>query len=128
MQNITLSRRMYAQYVGTVRGNEKTTRKQAHRKMTRNAALAISSPHFNDKGKVIGTHYRYGCLHFIVANNGGVVWLRNHSVAPKGWKRDNVRYIELNKELGIQDDITPQGLAERDTYYARGKEREVVFA
>lgn len=105
---ISLSRFMYKQYKEIVIGNEDTSHKQANLKMRRNAQLAATS--VRPDGSI---HYKYGCLHFIVANNK-VVWMSNNMKPEDGWKRDNRLYLKLSKELGIEEDVTMLDLVVRD--------------
>lgn len=125
MKNLKLSRKMYEKYCETVKDNEGISKKQAELKMTRNAILAFSSERHNKS-----THYKYGGLHFIVAN-GNIVWMRNYCTPQEGWKRNNWLYIKLNKVLGIEDDTTLFQLYKKDlTYkykqYKRNKAKKVM--
>lgn len=104
MRKLQLTNKTYQEYKETVKGNETTSRKQAELKMTRNMQLAHKSKRAQE-----GEHYKYGCLHFIVAK-GKVVWIQNNNKPEKGWKKDIKRYLELNKELGIESDETYIGL------------------
>lgn len=92
--------KLYKQYKNTVDGNENISRKQASLKMYRNMQLAHKSKRSDES-----YHYKYGCLHFIVAHNE-IVWMQNGCKPHKGWKRDNKMYLKLNKELGIESDET----------------------
>lgn len=118
MKKLKMDRRIYNEYVTTVQNNEDTSLEQAQLKMTRNAQLAIVSPRRNTRGVITSTHYRYGSLQFIVNKKDKIVWMQNYTGHPKGWKRDNKRYLELNKELGIEEDVTMFDLIKRDVYYA----------
>lgn len=95
-----LSGKMYKQYKETVKGNENTSHEQAKLKMWRNMLLASASR--RDRAS---SHFKYGCLHFIVAN-GKVVWMQNECKPERGWRRNNKKYLELNRELGIESDET----------------------
>ena len=117
MKKLKMPYHIYQQYKNTVKDNEDITQQQAELKMTRNAQLALATirekeSRRNSKKKV-STHYQYGCLHFIVAD-GRVVWMRNNSKAPKGWKRDNKLYLKLNSDLGINENVTMFDLIKRD--------------
>jgi len=103
-----LPKNVYKIYRETVKGNEDTSYDQASRKMYRNMLLAYKSERPDGSH-----HYKYGCLHFNVANNK-VVWMRNNNTPQKGWKRNNREYIRLNKELGINDEQTLLGLLLRE--------------
>ena len=118
MNKLKMGRDIYAQYKSTVQNNESTTLEQAQLKMTRNAQLALVSPRPNTRGVVHSTHYKYGSLHFIVNKKDKIVWMRNYSGNPKGWKRDNKLYLKLNKDLGIEENTTHLDLIKRDIYYA----------
>lgn len=108
MQKLSLAKGIYQQYKTTVEGNEETTVQQAGLKMTRNMQLAHES-----KRPDGSSHYRYGCLHFIVANDT-VVWMQNNCKPQKNWKRNNKLYLKLNKELGIKENVTMIDLVVRD--------------
>lgn len=110
MRPLKLSQKVYKQYKSTVRGNEDISFEQAELKFLRNMSLSVLSS--RPKGK--GTYCQYGDLHFIVSEKDVVVWMKNRCPSPKGWKRNNKRYLELNKVLGIEDDITMLGLIARD--------------
>ncbi|WP_144509890.1 hypothetical protein [Bacillus sp. FJAT-22090] len=97
---LALSKGIYRLYTATVNGNENTTHRQTILKMKRNIQLAHQSE--RPDGSI---HYKYGSLHFIVAN-GRVVWMQNNCKPEKGWKRDDHLYLKLNKELGIEEDVT----------------------
>lgn len=112
MKNLKLSRKMYDQYMATVKDNKGITKEQAELKMTRNAILGVTQV----RAKKDSTYNMYGGLHFIVAN-GNIVWMKNHCGTPKGWTRNNRLYIKLNKELGINDDITLLELYKKDLTY-----------
>lgn len=112
MTKLTMTNNVYRQYKSVVKDNETTTKEQANLKMTRNAELAVASVRPNGKG----THYSYGKLQFIVNEQGTVVWMKNHCKTPVGWKRDNVKYLKLNRELGIDDDRNMLDLVSRDVY------------
>lgn len=103
-----LPKSIYKIYKETVKGSENISYDQASRKMYRNMLLAHKSERPDGS-----CHYKYGCLHFIVAN-GRVVWIRNNSSPQEDWKRDNKEYIKLNRELGIEDNYTLLGLTLRD--------------
>lgn len=100
MQTLTLAKGIYTQYRKNVQESENDSLEQVRRKMTRNMQLAHRT--VRENGSI---YYKYGCLHFIVAK-GMVVWLQNNSKPEKGWKRDDKKYLELTKELGIESDAT----------------------
>lgn len=106
-QKLALSKGIYHQYTATVNGNENTSHHQAVLKFKRSIQLA----HQNERpdGSI---HYKYGSLHFIVAN-GIVVWMRNNCKPEPGWKRDDHLYVKLSEELGIEDALTLCGLKSR---------------
>lgn len=91
---------LYKQYKNTVSGNENISRKQATLKMYRNMQLAYKSKRSDGS-----CHYKYGCLHFIIAHNK-IVWIQNGCKPHKGWKLNSKMYLKLNKDLGIESDET----------------------
>lgn len=108
MKKLKVTKSVYQQYKTLVNGNAETTLDEARLKFTRNAQLAAKS-----ERKDGGIHYKYGSLHFIVAN-GVVLWMQNGRKPEKNWKRDDRLYLKLNKELGIEDDATLFDLKVRD--------------
>ncbi len=97
-------------YRTNIKGNEDITYDEAKRKMTRNMMLA-------HKEESIGkstTMYKYGCLWFLVDNKDRIVWMRNNHRPAEGWKRNKREYLRLNKELGIDDDVTMTDLVIKD--------------
>ncbi|MGZ9868170.1 hypothetical protein ACU3L3_07085 [Priestia endophytica] len=83
-------------YRNEIRGNENISRKEASLKMTRNMLLAQK---VNSEG-YYGQLYKYGALWFIVKDSR-IVWMRNRSSRPFGWKKDKEKYRQLNEELNI---------------------------
>jgi hypothetical protein len=85
-------------YRENVKDNENISRDQAERKLTRNILLSMPVPQRNGNQKWI-----YGNLHIIV-NSNKVVRLLNHSEGKyyPMWFKDETRYNELTKQLGIK--------------------------
>lgn len=100
------------QYRRNVRGNEAITMESLQIKLYRNMQLAATSKSHTGRG----TFYMYGRLHFLVDGANTVQWMGNRMPIPEGWKRDDELYLKLNKELGIDSDITATGLMVRDVY------------
>jgi len=97
MRPLKVSRKVCAHYRNVVKGNKFTPLEQIEKKFVRNMALVILEVHPEGRG----TYCLYGKLHFIVSDDDVVVWMRNNCPSPKGWKKDNEKYLQLNKELGI---------------------------
>ncbi|MED3792448.1 hypothetical protein P4571_08325 [Niallia alba] len=102
MKILQISKNVFDYYRNNVKGNENTSSEQIQRKLTRNMLLA----HKVDSTGYHGQMYQYGCLWFVVNKRGKVTWIKNGCFPPTNWKLDTKRYIELNRDLGIKDDIT----------------------
>ncbi|MEH7116100.1 hypothetical protein V7128_01575 [Neobacillus vireti] len=100
MEILKLPYELYKYYKTCTKDNENITRDQAARKLTRNVMLADEMPPRNDLDKEKGNKmYHFGNLH-IVTRQGTIIHLMNHQSKRK-WNKDEQRYQELNKELGI---------------------------
>ncbi|AKO91978.1 hypothetical protein BEH_07620 [Priestia filamentosa] len=97
MELLRFSKKAFRYYSFEIKGNEGVSYLEARKKMTRNMLLAYKSTAEGYEGDL----YKYGCLWFLVKNNR-IVWMRNKSYFPLGWKKDHERYEQLNEELGIK--------------------------
>ena len=113
MELLKVPQKIFNQYREDVKNNTHTSFNQVERKLTRNFLLSDKQPRPDGRG----FYCRYGRMHFIVSENNAVVWMRNHSGIPRGWKKDFKYYLELNEQLGIEDDSTMTSLVARDIYY-----------
>ncbi|MGD7046998.1 hypothetical protein FZC83_02035 [Rossellomorea marisflavi] len=107
---LRFGRGLFDYYREHVNGNEDISYDQARRKMTRNMRLAFKA----DSEGYRTQKYMYGSLHFCVNERGIITWIRNRQYSPQGFNIDPVRYIEVSKELGIEDAETYDGLMLRD--------------
>jgi hypothetical protein len=102
---LKLSDEVYEHYKSNIKGNENITKDQAARKLTRNVMLAMEITPRNALDRLKGNKlYYYGNLHILV-RRGKVVHLSNHYGGKHfgGWFKDEKRYVQLTKELGIID-------------------------
>jgi hypothetical protein len=91
---------LYKYYKECTKDNENITRDQAARKLTRNVLLADEVPPRNELDKAKGNKmYHFGNLHICV-RHGTIIHLMNHQ-GNRDWNKDEQRYQELTKELGI---------------------------
>jgi hypothetical protein len=97
-QILSFGKGLYKYYKEEVSGNKEITYDQAARKMTRNMLLAkeVKSPKYKYPT------YKYGCLWFRVNERGVIFWIMNGR-RPDDWKQDKKGYVQLSKELGIED-------------------------
>jgi hypothetical protein len=103
MQILELPDELFQYYRVCTFGNENITKDQAARKLTRNYMLGMPVAPRNQTERDKGNQMVfYGNLH-IVVRHGKIVHLSNHKRGKYygGWKKDEKRYIELTKELGI---------------------------
>lgn len=98
MELLKLPRNIYEYYIKEVRDSENDSYHTVRKKLTRNAELSEMMQ--TEQGD--GIYYAYGRLHFIVASNNMIVWMKNHCSVMNGWEKDEKRYHELNEELGIE--------------------------
>lgn len=88
---------VYSHYKMMVKGCKYDTKDQVARKLTRSYLMAIPLKTSNNgKGKI----YAYGSQRFMVENNT-VIWIEDGKSVLPMWYKDNQRYKELTKELGI---------------------------
>jgi hypothetical protein len=102
---LKLTDKAFEMYRKHVKGNQNTSRDQAALKLTRNVLLAKEIPPRNTVERLIGNKlYAYGNLHILV-RRGKVVNVFNHYGGEyhDGWQFDKQKYIELTKQLGIED-------------------------
>ncbi|MEW5569697.1 hypothetical protein [Rossellomorea marisflavi] len=109
-QVLSFAKGLYRYYKEQVNGNEDIPLDQARRKMTRNMLLAHKA---NSEG-YRSQKYMYGSLHFCVNDRGVITWIRNRQYSPQGFSMDHGKYIEVSKDLGIEDVETREGLIMRD--------------
>jgi hypothetical protein len=105
MELLRLTDKAYEQYKVSVKGNKDISKDQAARKLTRNVLLAKELPPRNTLERFIGNRmHMYGNLHILV-RRGKIVNVFNHYGGDyhNGWEFDKRRYIELTKQLGIED-------------------------
>jgi hypothetical protein len=103
----------FTYYQTHVKGNEKVTYDQARRKMTRNMMLAYKT----DSEGYPGQMYQYGSLWFVVNTKNQIVWIKNYCFLPEGWKVNKIKYLKLNKQLHIEEDVTLLDLVKKDVRY-----------
>jgi hypothetical protein len=106
MELLKLTDKVYEQYKLSVKGNTDISKDQAARKLTRNVLLAKELPPKSKIDRLLGIKlYAYGNLHILV-RRGKVVNVSNHYGGEyhTGWEFDKKKYIELTKQLGIEDD------------------------
>lgn len=117
MKLLNMTKHVYDYYRENVRGNENTSYSQIQRKLTRNMLLAYKEDNTGyDDGRQL---YKYGSLWMLVVDNK-VVWIRNKSYDPTlkdKWKLDKKRYVEISKELGIEDADTYGDKVKKDIKY-----------
>lgn len=105
MQILELDNEMYKYYKLCTRDNENITIDQARRKLTRNYLLGMPVPPRNESDRLKGNQMVfYGNMHMVI-RNGKVIHLYNHTGKGKhfgGWFKDEEKYIELTKKLGIE--------------------------
>jgi hypothetical protein len=85
------------------KNNENISKDQASRKLTRNVLLGMPVAPRNELDRLKGNRMVfYGNLHIVTRNNK-VIHLSNHhkSIHYGGWFKDEAKYIELTKKLGI---------------------------
>ncbi|MCA1021557.1 hypothetical protein [Halobacillus litoralis] len=90
---------VFEDYQQSVKNAENVSEDQARRKMTRNMLLAHKAKKIEGKDQL----YVYGYLWFWVKGNM-IMGVKNGMPPEYGWVKDQKRYEELNKQLGIIDD------------------------
>lgn len=98
MDLLILPRAIYHYYIEEVEGCENDSYHTVRKKLTRNAELSEMMQ--TKRGD--GIYYAYGRLHFIVASNNMIVWMKNHCPVVSGWEKDEKLYQELNERLAIE--------------------------
>jgi hypothetical protein len=105
MNLLKLTDKAYEQYQLSVKGNIGISKDQAARKLTRNVLLAKELPPKTKLDRLLGNKtYAYGNLHIDI-RRGKVVKVSNHygRDCHNGWEFNKKKYIELTKQLGIED-------------------------
>lgn len=97
MKLLKVPRRIHKEFQRTVNDSKNIELDVLRRKLTRNSYLS----HINQKHEGEGIYYMYGNLHFIVNEEGAVIWLKNRQPSPIGWERNDRLYLKLSKRLGI---------------------------
>lgn len=100
-----LPEEVYKQYQQQVKGNANITYEQAVKKLNRNIQLVKETAPERIERKFLSVTYKYGNLH-LVTRLGKIVKLVNHKDYKQysdDWIFPKKRYIQLNKELGIDD-------------------------
>lgn len=100
MKLYKLGKGVYARYRSIVKGNENTDYETIRKKLTRNIALAVKVE--TDSRTVL---YMYGNLHISVRGDK-VTWIKNIKSKQDWFYKDEKRYYELNRILGIPEDNT----------------------
>jgi hypothetical protein len=96
---------LYQYYKTMTNDNENITKDQAAKKLTRNVMLGMLIPPRNKLDRSKGNKmYFYGNLHICVKNDRKIVHIHNHGRGKffGGWFKDEEKYIELTKKLGIE--------------------------
>ena len=109
MKIYNLKNGVFQYYKKHVAENESVTIKEAQRKLTRNVILAAKADSVGYKDQL----YKYGRL-WIWVNGNNIVGLKNRCPREKGWTKDKVKYLELNKQLGISEDVSMMDLHRKD--------------
>ena len=105
MKLLNVKEQALEKYKSQVKGNRNISTEQARRKLTRNVALVKETSRNRIKFTLRGLIYKYGNLH-ITVRFGTIVDIENHKnykEHPNNWIFPKRRYIELNKQLGIDD-------------------------
>jgi hypothetical protein len=101
---LEITNKVYDYYRLNTKGNEEISKDQAARKLTRNVILAMPVPPRSEFESLLGNRkYVYGNLHIIIRGDR-IIHIYNHYGGKKaygGWIRDEERYAELTKQLGI---------------------------
>ena len=90
-------------YRNNVRGNATISYEQAQKKLSRNVLLAVEKKRL--KNFIRCEHeYIYGCMRIIV-KSGTIVEIENYitDIVPD-WTKDEEKYEQITKELGIHED------------------------
>lgn len=105
MKLLKLSDNAYNYYRENVKGNKNIAMDQARRKLTRNVLMAKEVKIRNRLDRLLGKRlYHYGNMDIIVQFDR-VIHIKNIKGGKRkgNWKRDEEKYIQLTKELGIED-------------------------
>ncbi|WP_137743398.1 hypothetical protein [Robertmurraya siralis] len=105
MKIYKLPEKIYKLYQQQVKGNENITYDQAVKKLCRNIQLVKEKAPERIERKLLNVTFKYGNLH-ITTRLGKIIKLVNHKDYKQysdDWIFPKRRYIELNKELGIED-------------------------
>jgi hypothetical protein len=97
---LNLKESAFEYYRTNVKGNMNISFDQAVRKLTRNVLLAVDKTSLKDALKCKQV-YVYGNMK-IVLRFGTIIEIENHitDIVP-GWTKDEKRYEQISKELGI---------------------------
>lgn len=112
MKLLKIPRRIHKQFQRTVNDSKNIELDLLRKKLTRNSFLS----HINQNHEGEGVYYMYGNLHFIVNEEGAVIWLKNRQPSPVGWERNDRLYLKLSKRLGIKTDIAEVELKTQDVF------------
>lgn len=115
MELYNLKNSAYQMYKLTVKGNMNVSFDQARRKLTRNILLAAERKNLKNKLKR-QREFIYGNMRIIV-KSGTIVEIENYITDTNpDWTKDEERYEQISKELGIYEDKKQNGKKRKYIY------------